>query len=366
MNKTLWGSSQASTGLLFFLLQLTFLKSEVLSHMVQFSILFGLFNFYVLGIRRSFLESKDWSKKSNPRIFLLACTCIYMLICAPLTLILSWDLRILLTITALLYLQLLLDAARFNNLNGHLFFVLTQICLSLSIAFTEYLNLSSISILSIVVLINFVFLIIYHFLDFSIYTDQVPNNNTFNWSRFLDFSLASGFGFVLPLITFSVLDNLSVGILRTSQNTLALSSIIASSYYYSALQNRITPVKFNISYTVPTIIMSIFLVFINYYPNRGSIEEVFGPYIYSSNILTGLLTIALVPQLWVLNLNVYIIKLKLYKCLLKLHICTLLFLAITTILGYRIIGINAFGIATILSSILEVVVLRKFVKVYDV
>ena len=333
--------------------------------MVQFSILFGLFNFYLLSIRRSFLESKDWSKEINPSTFLLACTCLYLLICAPLTLILSWDLRILLTIAALLYLQLLLDAARFNNPNGHLVFISTQICLAFSIVFTAYLNLSSISILSIVVLINFAFLIIYRFLDLSIYTDQISNNHTINWSRFLDFSLVSGFGFLLPLITFSVLDSVSVGILRTSQNILAIASIIASSYYYLALQNKIVAVEFNISYIAPSIILSIILVFINHYPNRGLIEEVFGPYIYPSNILTGLLIIALVPTLWVLNLNVYIIKLKLNKFLLNLHICTVLFLAISTILGYKIIGINAFGIATILSSILEVVILKKFIKVHN-
>lgn len=365
MNKIIWSSSQASTSLLFFLLQLTFLKSEAINHMVQFSILFGIFNLYLLSIRRSFLESKDWSKENNPSTFLLACSCLYLLICTLLTLICSWDLRIALTITALLYLQLLLDAARFNNLNGQVFFISTQICLSLSIAFTTYLNLSSISILSIVVLINFVFLIIYRFLDLSIYTNQILNNHTVNWSRILDFLLVSGFGYLIPLITLIVLDSLSVGILRTSQNTLSLSSFIVSAYYYSALQNRITPVKFNISYTIPSIIMSIFLVFINYYPNRGLIEEFFGPYIYSSNILTGLLIIGLVPTLWVLNLNVYIIKLKLYKFLINLHICILLFLATSTILGYKIIGINAFGIATILSSILEVFILKKFIKAHN-
>jgi hypothetical protein len=362
----MWGSSQASTSLLFFLLQLTFLKSEIINHMVQFSILFGLFNFYLLGIRRSFLESKDWSKESSPHTFLLSCTFIYLLICAPLTLFFSWDLRVLFTITALLYLQLLLDAARFNNQKGHLFFVSTQIFLSFSIAFTEHLNFSSISILSIVVLLNSFFLIVLRILNLNIYTEQISNNHTFSWSRFLDFSLVSGFGFLLPLITFIVLDSLSVGILRTSQNYLAIANLFTASYYYSALQNTILQVKFNISYLFPSSIMSIILVIINYYPNRSLIEKVFGPYIYSSNILTSLLIIALVPTIWVVNLNVYLIKLKLYKFLLNLHICTLLFFAISTILGYRIIGINAFGIATILSSILEVFILTRFIKVHNV
>lgn len=365
MSKTIWGSSQASTSLLYFLLQLTFLKSEVISHMVQFSILFGLFNFYLLSIRRSFLESKDWSKESKPNTFLLVCTCIYLLICAPLSVILSWDLRILFTITALLYLQLLLDAARFNNPNGHLFFISTQLCLSFSIVFTEYLNLSSISILSIIVVLNSFFLIVYRFLNLSFYTEQISHNHTFNWSRFLDFSLVSGFGFLLPLITFIVLDSLSVGILRTSQNFLALANLFTASYYYSALQNRSLQVKFKISYLIPSSIMSIILVMINYYPNSLLIEQVFGPYIYSSNMLTVLLIIALVPTIWVVNLNVYIIKLKLYKFLLNLHIYTLLFFALSTILGYKFIGINAFGITTILSSILEAFILNRFIKVHN-
>lgn len=365
MSKITWGSSQAATSLLFFLLQLTFLKSEVTSHMVQFSILFGLLNFYLLSIRRSFLESKDWSKESNPNTFLLACTCIYLLICAPLSVIFSWDLRVLISVTALLYLQLLLDAARFNNPNGHLFYVSTQLCLSFSIVFTDYLNLSSISILSIIVILNSFFLIVYRFLNLSLYTDQISNNHTFNWSRFFDFSLVSGFGFLLPLITFIVLDSLSVGILRTSQNFLALANVFITSYYYSALQNRISQVKFKISYLIPSSIMCIILGIINYYPNSRLIEQVFGPYIYSSNMLTILLIIALVPAIWVVNLNVYIIKLKLYKFLLNLHIYTLLFFASLTILGYKIIGINAFGITTILSSILEAFILHKFIKVHN-
>ena len=330
--------------------------------MVQFSILFGLFNFYLLGLRRSFLESKDWSKESNPNIFLLSYTCVYLLICAPLTVIFTWDLRILFTITALLYLQLLLDAARFNNPNGHLFFVLTQIFLSFSIVFTEYVNLSNISILSIVVLLNSLFLIVYRLLNLNIYTKQTPNHYSFNWSRFFDFSLVSGYGFLLPLITFLVLDSLSVGILRTSQNYLAIANLFTTSFYYSALQDKIVKIKFNISYLFPSFIMSIILILINYYPNRDLIEKVFGPYIYSSNILISLLIIGLVPTIWVLNLNVYLIKLKLFKFLLNLHICILLFFATSTIIGYKIFGVNAFGIAAIFSSILEVYILSKFIK----
>ena len=162
-----------------------------------------------------------------------------------------------------------------------------------------------------------------------------------------------------------MLDSLSVGILRTSQNILALANVFITSYYYSALQNRISQVKFKISYLIPSSIMCIILGIINYYPNSRLIEQVFGPYIYSSNMLTILLIIALVPAIWVVNLNVYIIKLKLYKFLLNLHIYTLLFFASLTILGYKIIGINAFGITTILSSILEAFILHKFIKVHN-
>lgn len=362
MNNTLWSISQATASLLFFLLQLTFLKSEISKYMVQFSILFALFNFCLLGIRRAFLEAKDWSKERNPNTFLAACTCIYFLICTPIILILSWDLRILLTITALLYLQLLLDAARFNNLQGHQFFILTQLCLSISIVVSTYLNLSSKSILSIVVLLNFVFLMVYRIFDLYNYTDQIGINYTFNWSRFLDFSMASGFGFLVPLITLFVLDSLAVGVLRTSQSILAFANIIAASYYYSALQNRILSTKFNISYIIPSFTLSIVLILINIYPNSGLIIEVFGPYVFSSNILTSLLIISLVPTIWVLNLNAYIIKLKLYKFLFSLHIYILLFSALSTILGYKIIGINAFGISAILSSILEAFIIKKFIK----
>ena len=56
MDKVTWGASQAITSLLFFLIQLSFLKSHDLLLMALFSTLFGLMNFCLLAIRRSLIE----------------------------------------------------------------------------------------------------------------------------------------------------------------------------------------------------------------------------------------------------------------------------------------------------------------------
>jgi hypothetical protein len=364
MNKIKWGSSQASASLLFFLLQLTFLKSESTSDMVQFSILFSILNFFLLGVRRAFTEAKDWSVENGANRIFSYCTLIYLLICMLPTLVFDWNLKILLILASMFYLQLHMDLMRFSSQSGHTRFILTQIILSASVVISEIFLDSKIFILSIVMFLNLFVLLLFNLLRMIKLFDANAQNSLWSWSRFWDFTLASGFGFVLPLITLIVLDSVSVGILRTSQNFLALGSIFTASMYYSSLEKRVINLKFTKMYLTPSFFLLLLLSLLNFHSDQIYIQDLFGPFFESSLHLSVFLILALIPGMWVANLNVIMVKYDLNVLLLKVHIVTLAFLSGMTLLGYLILGISAFGIATFISLLLEGLVLFRILKTY--
>jgi hypothetical protein len=362
MNKIKWGGSQATTSLLFFLLQLTFLKSESISNMVQFSILFSVLNFFFLGARRAYIEAKDWSVENGANRVFLYCTFTYLAICMLPTLIFEWDLKILSLLTSFFYLQLHMDLMRFRSQNGHTRFILTQLILSVSVVISEPFLDSQIYILSIVMLLNLIMLTLFNLFKVIKLSGANTRKSLWSWSRFWDFTLASGFGFVLPLITFIVLDSVSVGILRTSQNFLALGSIFTAALYYSSLEKSVIDSKLTRICFLPSLVLLALLSLLYFYSNQLFIQDFFGPYFDASLQLSFFLILALIPGMWVINLNVIMLKLKLNLLLLKVHMLTLTFLSGITLLGYLVLGISAFGIATFVTLLLEGLALFRILK----
>jgi hypothetical protein len=181
-----------------------------------------------------------------------------------------------------------------------------------------------------------------------------------------DFAIGSGFGFFLPLLTIVCLDSTSVGILRTSQNFLNLGSIFTAAFYYSALQNRTHDSHFKISFVFPSLLLICTLFAFETLVSKSILNQIFGPYFQDSLLLTCILIVALVPTIWVSTLNGILSSRKEFGTLLRIHSISFLILALGSLVGFLIFGLNSFGLITFFCSVLEFFLMRKALKVQNV
>jgi hypothetical protein len=183
-----------------------------------------------------------------------------------------------------------------------------------------------------------------------------------NLTRCLDFTISSGFGFLLPLIAAVILNNKSVGILRTSQNFLSIGSVFTSAVYYSSLRTNAKKSLPRYFVFGPSIILFIFLGSLNSLFDKHFQELLFGPYFRDSLQLTILLVLALIPNIIASNLNANLVSLGLFKPLIRIHISVLLLLALGSLWGFKFYDVRAFGVFSILAGSLEVILIRKLLE----
>ena len=363
MDKFIWGISQAITSGLFFLLQLAFLKSKNLSEMAVFSTLFGLMNFVILMIRRALIEITIF-QQIFPGISSFSLLTLSFFLCSlPISFFFHGNKFLTLYISIFLTNQVALDILRFSSLKNHYKFIGIQsasifiILGSMSINFSEVNSFLSVTILQMFVTIYYVV------------TEQKTRLKInqmiklFNLSRLVDFFVSSGFGFLLPLITLILLDQKSVGVLRTSQNFLNLGSIFTAAYYYSILANNNRTNFSKYFHFLPSILLFIILLISDNYVQKSTISQIFGPYFHESLNLTILLIIALIPSIFASTLNAFLINMKKFKELLRIHVFSVFVLAVGSIIGFVFIGVTAFGLFSIISASLEIFLIRKKLEV---
>jgi hypothetical protein len=366
MDKVIWGTSQAVTSTLFFLIQLTFLKSNDLKIMAEFSILFGLMNLLVLLVRRSLMETNLFAIKAPGFVFFASLSCLFLGIVLPVAFRFTANSSIPICIAVFFFNQLVLDLLRFSNRRNHHYFLILQM---FSIALFIVAALSGLQAIQL-----FYMLTIFQLIACFVYlaTDQrykMGLKETWvlmNITRIFDFIIASGFGFFLPLLTIACLDSKSVGVLRTSQNFLNLGSIFTAAFYYSALQNRKHDTHFKTSYVFPSLLLIGTLFAFKFFGSKNILNQIFGPYFQDSLLLTCTLIVALIPNIWVSTLNGILSSRKEFVTLFRIHCISLFVLALGTSTGFLIFGLNSFGLVTIFCLFLEFFLMRKALKVQNV
>lgn len=363
MNKLLWGSSQAITSLLFMILQLLFLKSPDLQLMALFSTLFGLMNFCLLAIRRSLLEVNQLDKTMPGFVSYVAICFAFMLICLPIAFLIKIDVLILLCTTLFLFDQLVLDTLRFSEPQNHKLYIAVQ---AVSVVLAVFLTLADVGasqIILILALLQFVFCVLRSSRGKRASLNLKESIALFNFTRFIDFAINSGFGFFLPLLTFILLNANAVGALRTSQNFLALSSIFTSGFYYSALMGENVRKIPKVMFFVPSLILSGVVTILTLFVSPSVVGRMFGPYFYESIPLTLLLIVALVPTIWASTMNAVLVNSKEFRFLLKTHSVSLIFLALGSSIGFYFFGIIAYGFFAVFCAVVEAYFIKRFLKI---
>ena len=362
MNKVVWGTSQSISSVLFFLIQLSFLKSSEIHLMALFCTLFGLMNFFLLAIRRSLIEVNQFIVNVPGIGMSLRLSCIFFIFCVPISFLIHTDISIVFCVTLFFFDQLVLDFVRFSNRKSHYLYIAAQtasLILSISLIFLE---LSATWIILVVALLQFVFCIICIARDKRISLDFHASMALVSVTRIIDFAVGSGFGFFVPILTFLFLDASSIGEIRTSQNFLSLGNIFTSAFYYSALRGENRKEIPKINYFLPSTIMLGLLGVLAFFVSPFFLQQMFGPYFYESLPLTLLLIVALVPTIWVLRINAILVNLKEFGSLFKIHVISLLLLAIGSSIGFPFFGVTSFGIFTILCALLEMYLANSLLK----
>ena len=359
MNRILWGSSQALSSVLYFLIQLSFLKLDNLKIMAEFSILFGLMNFFLLLIRRSLIEINDFSEHLPATTLVLACIFCFFIFTFPISMKFQGQSSVHIGISLFLLNQIILDVLRFASSKGHKFFFLVQSTSILFVVIAGFFNFTALEIFSKLIMLQF-----FAYLLYALFVRQKKLSlaQTFaltSWTRIADFSLSSSFGFFLPFITLILLGDKFVGILRTSQNFLSIGSIFTFAFYYSRLKSESSKETSAWSYLFPS--LSLLLVFssLKFLAPKALVFKVFGPYFYESGSLTLFLIVALVPSMLAANQNAQLVNQREFGSLLRIHFFSSLFLALGSCIGFYFLGIISFGIFSLLSSCFEAYFIKK-------
>ena len=353
MDKVIWGTSQAITSALFFLIQLSFLKSSDLHQMALFSSLFGLMNFFLLAVRRSLIETNPFKTDVPGIVFFLTISFGFLLIGLIISILIPADFSIILCATLFLFDQLVLDFLRFSESKNHYLYISVQgVSLVLSVLLV-ILGFGATSIILFVALLQLVVCVRCMMRDERLRLDLQASMALVSMTRVLDFFISSGFGFILPLVTFIFLDAISVGSLRTSQNFLSLGSVFAAAFYYSALERENDRKMSKFVYFLPSLILSGILTFMALLASPTILKQIFGPYFFESLPLSFLLIIALVPTIWASTIYAALVKMKAYSSILKIHLLSLPFLAIGSSVGFRYFGVKSFGFFSIFCALLE-------------
>jgi len=363
MNKLIWGSSQAITSLLFFMLQLSFLKSLDLQLMALFSTLFGVMNFCLLAIRRSLLEVNQLDKTMPGFVLYVAICFAFLLICIPIAFLIKIDVLILLCITLFLFDQLVLDTLRFSDPQNHKWYIAVQIVSVVLAVFLTLADVGASQIILILALLQFVFCVLCSSRGKRVSLNLKESIALFNFTRFIDFAINSGFGFFLPLLTFIFLNADAVGALRTSQNFLTLGSMFASALYYSALMGENVRKIPKVMFFIPSLILSGLVTILTFFVSPSVVGRMFGPYFYESVPLTLLLVVALVPTIWVFTMNAVLVNAKEFRFLFKTHSVSLIFLAFGSSIGFYFFGIIAYGFFAVFCAAVEAYYIKRFLKV---
>jgi hypothetical protein len=365
MDKVTWGVSQAITSALYFLLQLAFLKSNDLQVMALFSTLFGLMNFFLLAIRRSLIEVNLFHANVPSVSIVIVFSCGFFLFCLPISLIIQSDLLLVFCVGLFLFDQLVLDFVRFSETKNHYLYIGAQVVSVVLSVFMMLAGRSATDIILYVALLQFIFCILCIAKDKRLILGLHTSMQLVSVTRIIDFTVSSGFGFLMPVVTYLLLDANSVGELRTSQSFLSLGSVFASAFYYSALQEKSTKETPKITYLIPVLVLLGLLGSLVTFAPPSILMQIFGPYFYESLPLTWLLTVALVPTLWVSRNNAVLVKSKNFGSLLKIHYVTLLVLASGSSLGFLFFGLSSFGIFTIICAILELILTRRVIRTHN-
>lgn len=359
MNRFLWGASQGLTSALFFLIQLTFLKEGELRLMALFSSLFALMNFFLLAIRKSLVEINAFKEEVPGLGLTLKISLIFGATCMPLLMIINNRPLVVVSVVAFLFNQIILDFLRFSNYRNHLNFIAIQATTITLTFLLKIFNISALDSFIFIVLIQSIFCIFYSIHDKRKKMKNIFSKTLFNFSRLLDFSLSSGFGFLLPSLVFIFLDSSSVGELRTSQNFLSLANIFTASIYYSTLTTKNTKKIPWISNFIPSFILLLLLAMIEVFLSPSITYDLFGPFFYDSIPLTLILILALAPIIWNSRECAILVRAKRYKDLLVVHSTSLITLATGSCVGFQIFGVKSYGIFITISNIVEMLLIRR-------
>ncbi len=362
MDKVIWGSSQGITSALYFLIQLSFLKSDNLGVMAEFSVLFGLMNFFLLMVRRSLIEVNDITLSPPSVGFINLLTLLFLLITMPISIAMHGNFFILICVAIFLFNQIVFDVLRFSNNRSHVHYLILQTLSIFLIVGTTLLGLDAIRQLLLVTTFHFFCSVFFLLLDRRKRINFKQTISFLNFTRLLDFIISSGFGFFLPLLTVLALDNKSVGILRTSQNFLSLGSIFTAAFYYSSLKETKNISQFRFLYFLPSLILFGLLFCSKLIVSDMVLRQVFGPYFQQSQVLTFLLILALVPTMWVSGLNAIMVKIAEFGTLFKIHLISFSFLACGSLGGFQFLGIESFGLVTILCACLEIFLVKRTLR----
>ncbi len=366
MNKFLWGTSQGLTSAFFFLLQLFFLKDSDLRLMVLFSTLFALMNFFLLATRRSLIEINAFKDEVPSISATIKISMIFGIFCIPLLIIIVNRPLVIALMTLFLFNQIILDFLRFSNDRNHKIFIIIQFTFGTFAILLMFFRISPLNSFTIIVWIQFMFCICYSMQDKRTKLNKIFLNSLFSFSRFLDFTLNSGFGFLLPFLVYIFLDSPSVGELRTSQSFLSLGNIFTASMYYSTLDsNKSTKVHWS-NVFVPSVILLATLAVIYLFLTPTIVNDLFGPFFYDSIFLTIILIVALAPIMWNSRESAKLVKAQKYKLLLGIHFISLLTLAFGSCFGFLIFGILAYGVFTVVSNLVEIFLVHKVKRKFDV
>ena len=343
-----------------------FLKSSNLNIMSEFSIFLALINFILLIVRRSFVELIDFSSTRPSVSFYISISAFFLFASFPVSRYFDSGFTLCIYMSVFLFGQLILDPIRFSGKRNHVFFLLIQLTSIFLLFASSFLGYGILNILLLISSIQSLSaLIIFHRIALR-KIGLVETLRRVNLIRGLDFTISSGFGFLLPLIAAVILSNSSVGILRTSQNFLSVGSVFTSAVYYSSLQKSSRRKVPNYFIFGPSIILFLILASLNSFLSRHFQNLLFGPYFKDSVVLTSLLIVALIPNIFASNLNASIVSLGLFKPLMKIHLVVLLLLALGSIFGFMFYDIRAFGFFSVLAGTLEVFLTRKLLgQVHD-
>lgn len=365
MSKVIWGSSQAITSLLSFLIQLSFLKSSNSQQMALFLTLFAVMNFILIAIRRSMIEVNKFNIKVPSIFVFVVISTAFMIFSLPISTLIHSNFLIVACVSLFLFDQLVLDFFRFSRVSGHFLYIGVQV-ISITVSISLMIaNVSAISIILIISLFQLSLCILFYNQDARMKLNINDSRKLVSLTRVLDFAVTSGFGFLVPLITYVLLDANSVGILRTSQNILSLGSVFTSALYYSTLQSENIERISKFTYFVPTFLMMSLLIIITFSVPPLILEQIFGPYFFDSLPLTVLLLLALVPTIWSMRICALLVKLKKYRLIFKIHVQSLVILALGSSAGFYFFGIESFGIFSFFSALYEMLLMIKFLKGID-
>ena len=362
MSKVIWGSSQAITSLFYFLIQLAFLKSSNSDQMALFLVMFAIMNFILTIVRRSMIEINKFNEKVPNIIVFLVTSTAFLIISLPISTLIHRNFLIVACVSLFLFDQLMLDFFRFSETRGHFLYIGVQ---AISILISILLMIADVSSLVNIFFISVLQLslcIIFYSRDERMKLNLEDSRRLFSLTRALDFAVSSGFGFLIPLITFILLDADSVGILRTSQNFLSLSSVFTSAFYYSTLQSENIEKLPKFTYFVPSLLLMVLLLLITFLDFPKIRTEILGPYFLDSLPLTYLLLLALVPTIWSIRLYALLVKSKKYHLIFKIHVQSLAILALGSTFGFYLFGIESFGIFSLCSALYEMVLVNKYLK----